>query len=145
MPPGFRRSIRARPAVVAVLLAALLAAGCGAAAFDPSGPCTADGRAAGAYPTLEALVPRELDGNPAPRVDSGRSCTPGALASLASHGVKELRYAGSTWETGPDGGVSIAVFEAPGSELKRTGSTSSTSTAPSRLATRSRSRPRKRP
>src|SRR4029450_10729414 len=42
-----------------LLGALLLVAACGsgqAASFDPTGPCTTDGRAPGAYPDLEALV-----------------------------------------------------------------------------------------
>jgi hypothetical protein len=112
MPPGSSRLIRARAVILAVLVVGVAAVGCGASAFDPTGACTADGRAAGAYPDLEALVPGDLDGTPATRVDSGRNCTSTSLGSLASHGVKELRYAGATWETGPDAGVSIAVFDA---------------------------------
>jgi hypothetical protein len=114
MPPGIRHLDRARAAVAAAVFVGLLAAGCAASAFDPSGPCTADGRAAGAYPELETLVPRQLDGKAPTRLDSGRNCTLASLASLAAHGVKELRFAGATWETGTSSGVSIAVFEAPG-------------------------------
>ena len=115
MPPGLRRLCRPRPSIVAAILGALfVVGGCASPTFDPSSPCTADGRAAGAYPSLEALVPRELSGTPPTRVDSGRNCTPASLSSLAAHGVKELRFAGATWETGTSSGVSIAVFEAPG-------------------------------
>jgi hypothetical protein len=97
-------------------LAGLLALGlvaCAAPSFDPDSPCTEDGRAAGAYPDLEALVPRDLEGKPPTSVDSGRNCTPTSLGSLADHGVKELRYAGATWARGASSGTSIAVFEAP--------------------------------
>jgi hypothetical protein len=113
MPPGTSVRSSARAALVVAVLSLLVAA-CGAASFDPSAPCTADGRAAGAYPDLEALVPRTLDGKPADSTDSGRNCTPTSLGSLAGHGVTELRFAGSTWGGGPNGGVSIAVFDAPG-------------------------------
>jgi hypothetical protein len=99
---------------VAAVIGAVVAIGCTGRSFDPSGPCTADGRAAGAYPSLEALVPRELAGRPPTRVDSGRNCSASALGSLAAHGVSELRFAGSTWETGPNAGVSVAILEAPG-------------------------------
>ena len=95
------------------LLVAVIAAGC-ASSFDPSSPCTTDGRAAGAYPDLEALVPRDLFNRPPDSVDSGRSCTAAALGSLASHGVTELHFAGSTWNTGPNAGVTTAIFDAPG-------------------------------
>ena len=113
MPPAPSLRLSARAAILVVALIATLAA-CGAATFDPSGPCTADGRAAGAYPDLEALVPTTLEGRAADTVDSGRNCTPTSLSSLAAHGVKELRFAGATWSSGPNAGVSIAVFDAPG-------------------------------
>src|ERR1044072_4503830 len=45
-------------ALVPVLLACTFAAcGAPAASFDPTGACTADGSAPGAYPDLEALIP----------------------------------------------------------------------------------------
>ena len=72
-------------------------------------------------PSLEALVPRDLDGAAPTSVDSGRNCTPTSLASLIAHGVTELRFAGSTWETGSNSGVTIAVFEARGA-ARRLGS-----------------------
>ena len=109
--PSSTTLARVRASVIAALLVSAAAA-C-APAFDPSGPCTADGRAPGAYPELEALVPRDLAGEAPTRVDSGRSCTPAALGSLVTHGVSELRFAGSTWERGPNSGVSTAVFDAP--------------------------------
>lgn len=112
MPPRFVVTFRARPAL-AVFLVMLVVAACSSAKFDPSGPCTADGRAAGAYPELEALVPRSLDGRPPDTVDSGRNCSATALSTFAGHGVKELKFAGSTWSSGPDAGTSIAVFSAP--------------------------------
>ena len=84
--------------------------------FDPSGPCSTDGRAAGAYPELEALVPREFQGRAPDKVDSGRNCTPTALATLALHDVSEMRFAGGIWDLGSNSGVTLAVFEAPGLE-----------------------------
>jgi hypothetical protein len=112
--PVPRRVVARCPAVLVAISLALGAAGCAAPAFDPSSPCTSDGRAAGAYPDLEALIPRNLNGKAPASVDSGRNCTPTSLGSLAEHGIKELRYAGATWPTGADSGVSMAVFEAPG-------------------------------
>ena len=115
VPPGIGRFVRLRAAVggtVFAVVVAVFVVGCAAPAFDPSGPCTGDGRAAGAYPALEALVPRDLDGKAPSRVDSGRNCTPTALGSLVAHGVGELRFAGATWETGTSSGVTVAVFEA---------------------------------
>ena len=111
LPP--RRSLLRASAAVIWLVVAVLAAGC-AATFDPSGPCTTDGRAAGAYPDLEALVPHELGGEAADTVDSGRNCTAAALGALAGHDVTELRFAGSTWDNGANAGVSSAIFEASG-------------------------------
>jgi len=99
-------------AVLVVLSA--LASGCAGATFDPSGPCDSDGRAAGAYPELEALVPRSLQGRAPDRVDSGRNCTTAALATLALHNISELRFAGAIWDLGSNSGVTLAVFEAPG-------------------------------
>src|SRR5262245_60047583 len=132
MPPRHVSLLRA-PAALGWLVVAVLVAGC-AAAFDPSGPCTTDGRAAGAYPELEALVPPTLDGEVADAIDSGRNCSAAALGSLASHGVSELRFAGSTWDSGPNAGVTTAIFEAPGlqadwvHEFYRTGAESGRNT-----------------
>jgi hypothetical protein len=103
-------------AVVVLAAMVVLAAGCEGARFDPSGPCSVDGRVAGAYPELEALTPRGFNGRAPDNVDSGRNCTPGALATLALHDVTELRFAGATWDLGPNSGVTLAVFDAPGLE-----------------------------
>lgn len=109
--PGWARALTAT-ALIGLVLA--LFVGCSAAPFDPSTPCTADGRAAGAYPKLEALVPREFRGTAPSRVDSGRTCSPAGLGSLVRHGVTELQFAGATWELGSGAGVTLAVFDAPG-------------------------------
>jgi hypothetical protein len=100
-------------AVIAAVLATVVVAGCAADRFDPTAPCTGDDRLPGAYPSLEALVPRSLDGAPPTRVDSGRSCSPGGLGTLAGHGIKEMHFAGSTWDKGSNSGTTIAVLEAP--------------------------------
>ena len=100
-------------AVIAALLATIVVAGCAADRFDASAPCTGDDRLPGAYPSLEALVPKSLDGVPPSRVDSGRSCSPGALGTLAGHGVTEMQFAGSTWDRGSNSGTTIALFDAP--------------------------------
>lgn len=84
-------------------------AGC-AQAFDPTGPCTSDGSAAGAYPDLEASVPSTYQGAKPGQLDSGRACSSQGLGTFAGHGVKELRFAGGTWMTGTDSGISLAVF-----------------------------------
>lgn len=100
-------------AVALTGLLALVLAACGGQAFDPTGPCTTDGSAKGAYPELEAAVPTAFRGAPPSALDSGRACTPAGLGTLATHGVDELRFAGATWEVGSDSGVSLAVFTDP--------------------------------
>jgi hypothetical protein len=94
--------------VLAVVIALALGA-CGPG-FDPTGPCTADGSMAGAYPDLEGLVPTTFRSAPPKQLDSGRTCTKDGLATLAGHGVEELRFAGGTWDTGTDSGLSLAIF-----------------------------------
>ncbi len=86
-----------------------------AAPFDPQGPCTADGTAAGAYPDLEAQVPRVFRGVAPGQVDSGRTCTTDGLGTLSGHGITEMRFAGATWTTGTDSGLSLATFRSEGS------------------------------
>jgi hypothetical protein len=116
MPPRSTVRVRtrlARAAVLGVLLAlAAIAASCAAPSFDPSAPCTSDQRLAGAYPALEALVPREFRDRGPDLVDSGRTCTDAALGTLKTHDVRELRFAGATWVLGSSSGVSIAILEA---------------------------------
>ena len=92
-------------------MAAAVLAGCGAngPSFDPSGACSADGRAPGAYPDLEDLLPSDLAGTPPTTVDSGRSCTADSLSTYGSHGITELRFAGATWDAGGGNGAAIAV------------------------------------
>ena len=111
MSPGSRpRSVTRRAlAAAAALMLSLVLAGCGSS-FDPTGPCTADGSAPGAYPELEATVPKLFAGSGPSGVDSGRACTSTGLGTLATHGVKELRFAGATWTTGTDSGLSLALF-----------------------------------
>jgi hypothetical protein len=105
---------------VAVVVAAiaLLASACGAR-FDPNTPCTSDGRTPGAYPDLEAQVPRAFRGGPPDQLDSGRICSTDGLSTLKGHGIDELRYAGGVWKTGTDSGVSLATFRSPGSTALR--------------------------
>ena len=99
------------------MLAAVLVAACGpTATFSPTGACVVDGRAAGAYPDLEAVVPRDLSGVPPTSVDSGRSCSERALGTLASHGLDELRFGGATWDEGSGAGTSIAVLANAGDD-----------------------------
>ena len=82
--------------------------------FDPTGACTTDGQQPGAYPELEAQLPADYDGAKPTSVDSGRTCTPAALGTLAGAGIKELRIAGATWEAGGTAGWTLAAFEADG-------------------------------
>jgi len=112
---------RGRPPFVAALglvaALSLAVAGCGlmaGATFDPTGPCVSDGRAPGAYPDLEALVPATLDGRPPDRLDSGRNCSAGNLGTLGGHGIDEVRFAGGLWERGAESGTTLAVFTADG-------------------------------
>jgi hypothetical protein len=109
------RGPRARAIAIGLVLAlAAVLAGCSSdAAFDPSGPCTADGSAPGAYPELETVIPTAFRGAKATQLDSGRVCTADGLGTLAGHGVKEIRFAGGTWQTGSQSGVSLAVFTTP--------------------------------
>ncbi|HTC86580.1 MAG TPA: hypothetical protein VK656_07735, partial [Candidatus Acidoferrum sp.] len=81
---------------------------------DASAPCTADGRFPGAYPALEARVPKLYDGRAADQVDSGRNCTDTELGTLAGHGIHEVHFAGGTWVYGSNAGITLAVFTAPG-------------------------------
>lgn len=101
-----------------VVLAGLLG-GCGAAgaSFDPAGPCVVDGKVAGAYPDLEARLPDTFRGAAAGVVDSGRHCTEKALASLATHDLDEVRFAGATWDLGAGTGVTSVVFADPDANL----------------------------
>jgi hypothetical protein len=103
--------VGARLRFIAVLAASAVLAACGpAASFSPTADCVADGRAPGAYPELEALLPRTLGDRPPTSVDSGRSCSDRALGTLLGEGVRELRFAGATWDEGDGAATSIAVL-----------------------------------
>jgi hypothetical protein len=112
-------------ALAGAFVATVILAGCSSAAapasFDPTAPCTADVRQAGAYPELETLIPASLDGRPPSRLDSGRNCTAANLGSLTGHGISELHFAGGLWEASPSSGVTLAVFEAAGLEAAQIG------------------------
>jgi hypothetical protein len=114
--PGIvaRRSL----AVLAALAVLVAVAACGAAtpvaSFDPASSCTTDGRFAGAYPDLEALLPKTYLGTAPATVDSGRNCTAPALGILAESGVDGVRFAGATWPLGGTTGLTVAVFEGEG-------------------------------
>lgn len=117
MPPQSttRFRLRALRIAVAIGVAAWVLAGCTAgASFDPAAPCSKDARLTGAYPALEALVPKTFRDRGPDRVDSGRSCTQAALGSLVVHGVSELRFAGAIWDLGSGSGVTEAILDADG-------------------------------
>ncbi len=105
--------------LLALVLAVLLAGGaCGGsgATFSPSGPCLADGRAPGAYPELEKLIPQAAEDAKPTSVDSGRSCSAPALGTFAAHDVHELRFAGATWDHGGGDAETVAVLSYAGAE-----------------------------
>jgi hypothetical protein len=86
------------------------------ASFDPTSACTTDGRMPGAYPDLEALLPKTFEGAAPTTVDSGRNCTKRALGSLADAGIDGVEFAGATWPLGGSTGLTVAVFEGAGLE-----------------------------
>jgi hypothetical protein len=102
---------------VLVLAAALSAVACSGGpppSFDPTGACATDGRAPGAYPDLEALVPRKfMDAAPG-TLDSGRNCSATNLGSLSRLGITEVRFAGGTWAFGAERAAVLAVFRTHG-------------------------------
>ena len=85
-----------------------------ATSFDPTGTCTADGSAPGAYPDLEARVPATYRDAAPERLDSGRNCSRENLGSLADAGFDEIRFAGGTWSFGAERALALVVFSAPG-------------------------------
>jgi hypothetical protein len=105
--------VAAARAALALVIVALVAASCAGATFDPSGPCTADGRAPGTYPDLERLIPAQFDDATRTVLDSGRSCTTTALGSLVAHRVTELQFAGGQWHITDRSGVTMAVLRSP--------------------------------
>jgi hypothetical protein len=106
-----------RPRFVFLLVLVLGLAACSSApapSFDPTGACTADGRAPGAYPDLEARIPTMFfDSGPA-TLDSGRNCSTPSLGSLAALEFTEIRFAGGTWTFGAERAAVLAVFSATG-------------------------------
>jgi hypothetical protein len=101
-------------ALVLALVVVAACTGVTTASFDPTGPCTADGSAPGAYPDLEALLPKTYENRGPDRLDSGRNCSAENLGSLAADGIEEVRFAGGTWEFSSDIAAVLAVFEADG-------------------------------
>lgn len=93
-------------------------AGCAGAAppsFDPTGPCSADGSAPGAYPDLEGRLPTSYRDTAPGSVDSGRNCSSENLGLLAER-HQEVRFAGATWSFGAERALVLVVFTAPGLE-----------------------------
>jgi hypothetical protein len=105
------------PTLVIALVVAGVLAGCvggrPAPSFDATGPCTVDGQRPGAYPELELIIPPTFEGVAPARLDSGRNCTEKNLGTLATHGIREVRFAGGLWETGDRSGFTMAVLVAP--------------------------------
>jgi hypothetical protein len=100
-----------------LLAATLVLGGCAASqapSFDPTGACSGDGRAPGAYPELEAMVPIAFYDAAPDTLDSGRNCTAANLGSLAARGISEVRFAGGTWTFGAERAAVLAVFRADG-------------------------------
>jgi hypothetical protein len=89
-----------------------------AASFDPTGACTTDaaseGRAAGAYPDLEARVPTSYEGRGPDQLDSGRHCSAANLGSLAEAGIDDVRFAGGAWDFGGNRAAALVIFEGRG-------------------------------
>ena len=100
---------------LALLAVALLTGACATPPpFDPSGPCTADGSAPGAYPELEATIPTTFEGRGPDTLDSGRNCSAENLGVLADAGIDEVRFAGGAWDFGGNRAAALATFTAPG-------------------------------
>lgn len=105
------------PGAIALAVAVLVAvAACGSseASFDPTGPCTTDGAAAGTYPDLEARIPTAYEGQAPERLDSGRNCSAENLGVLAGAGITEVRFAGGNWSFGGNRAAALVIFTAPG-------------------------------
>ena len=114
-PPGPSGASAPRPRR---LLGVVLLAGCGPASvyksFDPSAPCSTDGRFPGAYPALEARLPATFMGRPPDTIDSGRNCSATELGTLAGHGISEVRFAGASWFLSGNAGITLAMFTGQG-------------------------------
>jgi hypothetical protein len=107
-----RQTSDGRGLALAATALALSLAACGT--FDPSFPATStcpnEVQAAGTFPDLEALLPRGMIERSPDEVDSGRHCTAESLGTYAAHGVRELRFAGATWDHGEGDATVTAVF-----------------------------------
>lgn len=122
--PSKRRVARVRraPALLVLGLAALalVASACSTTAaspsFDASTPCNGtDATASGAYPALEAMLPRTLTGRRATTVNSGRYCSAAKLGTLESRGIHELHFAGAQFESADgESGMALVVYQGNG-------------------------------
>ncbi|MDO8483340.1 MAG: hypothetical protein Q7S35_00155 [Candidatus Limnocylindrales bacterium] len=105
------------PRFVLLFVITLALAACSETAvpsFDPTGACTADGSAPGAYPDLEARIPTSYRDGAPETLDSGRNCSGPSLGSLADLGFTEIRFGGGRWGFGAERWAVLAVFTAPG-------------------------------
>lgn len=113
-PSSMRHRALAAIGIAAVLFATAACGSPDAPSFDPTGPCTTDGAAPGAYPDLEARVPTTYEGQVPERLDSGRNCSAENLGVLAGAGITEVRFAGGNWSFGGNRAAALVVFAAPG-------------------------------
>ena len=100
--------------VVAFGLVSAACTGAAPASFDPSGVCSGDGAAPGAYAEIESRIPTAYEGRAPNTLDSGRNCTAENLGVLADDGFEEIRFAGGTWDFGGERAAVLVVFSAPG-------------------------------
>ena len=113
-PSSMRHRALAAIGIAAVLFATAACGSPDAPSFDPTGLCTTDGAAPGAYPDLEARVPTTYEGQAPERLDSGRNCSAENLGVLAGAGITEVRFAGGNWSFGGNRAAALVVFAAPG-------------------------------
>ena len=107
-----------RAAAIAVLaLLPLLGAACeGPSASLPTAVVCEpdlDVRAAGAVPALEALLPRGMIERAPDTVDSGWNCTERSLGTYWTHDVRQLWFAGATWNYGGGDATVAAILRTP--------------------------------
>ncbi len=116
-------AIRARRTVhlAALLVIAVLIGGCvndatAVGSFDPASACNGvDSQAmAGAYPELEALLPKRLADVAPTSLVSGRLCSANTLGTLYGHGIHETHFASVVWNRGGGSGIQMTVMEADG-------------------------------
>lgn len=97
---------------MAAIALTLAATACGT--FDPTFPATStcpnEVTAAGTFPDLEGLLPRGMIERSPDELDSGWHCTTQTLGTYSAHGVRELRFAGATWDHGEGDATVAAVF-----------------------------------